>query len=112
MESNNSSNSSNMMISTDAIQEHKTNTNIYTYIRENLIREGDIVVVFEGADNMKQLTMKRGEKFQNKFGCYNHDDIIDQYEYGSKIFSKNMKGYVHFLRPNSHMYTTSLSQRT
>lgn len=112
MESQHASGSGNFTINTDSIQDHQTNANIYTYRRENLIKEGDIVVVFEGADNMKQLTMKRGEKFQNKFGCYNHDDIIDKCEYGSKIFSKNMKGYVHFLRPNSHMYTTSLSQRT
>jgi tRNA (adenine57-N1/adenine58-N1)-methyltransferase len=56
--------------------------------------------------------MKKGEKLQNKFGCYNHDDIIDQCEYGSKVFSKNMMGYVHFLRPSSVMHTTSLAQRT
>ena len=56
--------------------------------------------------------MKKGEKLQNKFGCYNHDDIIDHCEYGSKVFSKNMMGYVHFLRPSSVMHTTSLAQRT
>jgi hypothetical protein len=27
--------------------------NIYSYRRENLIREGDTVIIYEGADNMK-----------------------------------------------------------
>ncbi len=56
--------------------------------------------------------MKKGEKLQNKFGCYPHDDIIDKCEYGSKVFSKSMMGYVHFLRLSSVMHTTSLAQRT
>jgi len=37
--------------------------NIYSYRRDNLIREGDTVIIYEGADNMKQLVMKRGERF-------------------------------------------------
>ena len=36
--------------------------NIYSYRRDNLIREGDTVIIYEGADNMKQLVMKRGER--------------------------------------------------
>lgn len=27
--------------------------NIYSYRRENLIREGDTVIIYEGAENMK-----------------------------------------------------------
>ena len=37
--------------------------NIYSYRRDNLIREGDTVIIYEGADNMKQLVMKRRERF-------------------------------------------------
>ncbi len=55
-------------VTTEAIQDHQSASNIYTYRRDNLIKEGDIVVVFEGAENMKQITMKRGEKFNNRFG--------------------------------------------
>jgi hypothetical protein len=36
--------------------------NIYTYRKDNLIKEGDLVIVYESADNMKQIIMKRGEK--------------------------------------------------
>ena len=35
-------------------------SNIYTYKRDNLIKDGDVVIVYEGADNMKQIVMKKG----------------------------------------------------
>ena len=56
--------------------------------------------------------MEVGGKFQNKHGAYPHDDIIDKIEFGSKIFSKSKKGYLHVLRPNTFLYTHSLAQRT
>lgn len=56
--------------------------------------------------------MKRGSILQNKFGAFSHDDIIDTSQFGSKIYSKNNKGWVYFLKPSSHVYTSSLSQRT
>jgi tRNA (adenine57-N1/adenine58-N1)-methyltransferase len=86
--------------------------NIYSYRGDNLIREGDTVIVYEGADSMKQLVMKKGGKLQNKSGCFNHDDIVGKCEFGSKVYSKNFKGFVHLLRPTSHIHTASLSQRT
>jgi tRNA (adenine57-N1/adenine58-N1)-methyltransferase catalytic subunit len=85
---------------------------IYSYKRDNLIREGDLVFVYESADNIKQIQMKKGAIYQNKFGAFPHNDIIDHAEFGSKVYSKNMKGWVYMIRPSSHAYTTSLSQRT
>ena len=41
----------------EEIKEHQhaapVSHNIYSYRRENLIREGDTVIIYEGADNMK-----------------------------------------------------------
>jgi ribosomal protein S17 len=34
-------------------QEEHVSHNIYAYRKDNLIREGDTVIVYEGADNMK-----------------------------------------------------------
>lgn len=87
-------------------------TNIYTYKRDNLIREGDLVFVYESADSIKQIEMKRGAVYQNKFGQFPHNDIIDQAEFGQKVYSKQMKGWVYMLRPTSHTYSGSLAQRT
>lgn len=92
----------------EAVQER--NPLIYAYKRDNIIREGDTLVVFEGgADGMKQVTMVKGGILQNKFGAFHHSSIIDEVEYGQKVYSKNMKGFVYMLRPTSHMYTASLA---
>lgn len=56
--------------------------------------------------------MKKGEMYQTRDGKYHFKDIINKAEFGSKIFSHNMKGYVVVVRPNTHMYTSSLMQRT
>ena len=61
---------------------------IYTYKRDNTIREGDTVVVYEnGPDSMKQVTMKKGVIMQNKFGAFHHSSVIDLVDYGQKVFS-------------------------
>jgi hypothetical protein len=40
----------------------QANALIYAYNRDNTIREGDTVVIYDGApDTMKQVTMKHGE---------------------------------------------------
>jgi tRNA (adenine57-N1/adenine58-N1)-methyltransferase len=96
-------------IDTSAHQEHAKPTNIYSYKRDNIIREGDTVLVFEGPDAMKQVTMVKDCQLHNKFGNFPHNEIIDNYEYGSKVYSKNNRGWVHMLRPSSHLYTSSLN---
>ncbi|TNV76986.1 hypothetical protein FGO68_gene7180 [Halteria grandinella] len=92
--------------------EATTQSSIYTYKRDNLIKEGDLVFVYESADSIKQITMKRGAIYNNKFGQFPHNEIIDQAEFGQKVYSKQMKGWVYMLRPTSHVYTNSLAQRT
>lgn len=57
--------------------EATTQSSIYTYKRDNLIKEGDLVFVYESADSIKQITMKRGAIYNNKFGQFPHNDIID-----------------------------------
>jgi tRNA (adenine57-N1/adenine58-N1)-methyltransferase len=82
---------------------------IYAYKHDNTIREGDLVFVYESAESIKQIEMKRGCVYQNKFGAFPHNDIIDQAEFGQKVYSKNMMGWVYIIRPTSHTYTTSLA---
>lgn len=38
--------------------------------------------------------------------------MIDKVEFGSKVYSKSMIGWVYILKPNSHIYSSSLAQRT
>ena len=78
---------------------------VFSYTKDNLIRDGDSAVIIEGGDSIKQVTVTKGGSFHNKFGIFLYDTLIGQVEFGSKIFSKNNTGYVIILRPNSHIYT-------
>jgi len=68
--------------------------------------------MYEGQDAFKQVTMRSGETYNNKFGAFDHSELIGQVEYGSKVFAKNLKGWMYVLRPTSALYTQSLAQRT
>jgi tRNA A58 N-methylase Trm61 len=62
------------------------NNCIYKYSEDNLVKEGDFVIIWDGPENKTQTIMKRNGKHQSKNGVYRHNDIIDKVCYGSKIF--------------------------
>lgn len=64
-------------------QETKPTTSIAP-TADNLMKEGDMVIIYLDPTNTSCLKLKKGEKFQNKYGHYRHDDIIGK-EYGSKV---------------------------
>jgi len=85
---------------------------LYTYSKPNLIQDGDVAVFFEGHDSFKQQLIKHGHIYQTKFGPVLHSDIINKAEYGTRVFSTNMRGSVLVLRLTSDLYTRSLPCRT
>jgi tRNA (adenine57-N1/adenine58-N1)-methyltransferase len=85
---------------------------LYSYSRDNLIQEGDVAIFFESMDSYKQTTIKHGCVYQIKTGAVNHSDIIGKCEYGTRVFSSNMRGSCLILRPTSDLYTRSLPCRT
>lgn len=97
------------MEGTTDIERREIKRSIYTYTKDNLVREGDNVIIFEGPDALKQVQMKRDAVFHNRFGAFPHNDIIDHEKFGTKIFSKNKTGWLYILKPNSHLHTTSLA---
>jgi len=58
------------------------------------------------------MVMRKGEMYQTRDGKFHFKNIINKEEFGSKIFSQNMRSYVVVCRPNTHMYSSSLMQRT
>jgi len=57
--------------------------------------------------------MKKGGMHQNHTGKYLHNDIMGKESFGTKVFSKGKHfGWINVLRPNSHLYTSNLMQRT
>ena len=93
----------------DAKLEHPRS--LFTYDKNNVIKEGDTVVFFERRDQFKQVTIKRGQQYTvTKGGVIKHDDIIDNNErFGTKVFSSNKRAFCLILKPNTDMYTKSLS---
>lgn len=84
----------------------------FTYSRPNLIQENDIALFYDGLDSYKQQTIKHGNVYQTKFGSILHSDIIGKAEYGTRVFTSNMRGSALILRGTSDLYTRSLPCRT
>ena len=52
-----------------------------------------------------------GRTQQNKFGSFSHDEMLAA-PFGTKIYSRDRKGFVMMLRPTPELWTDSLPHRT
>ncbi|GAC99054.1 hypothetical protein PHSY_006651 [Pseudozyma hubeiensis SY62] len=76
------------------------------------IKAGDLVIVFASRDKTPMpLTVTPGEHVSNMFGHFPHDDMVGM-PYGSKMISKNGRGYIYLLRPTPELWTLALPHRT
>ena len=84
---------------------------LFTYERDNVIKEGDTVLFFEKMDQMKQVTVTRGQIYNvSKGGAIKHDDLIDNKErFGSRVLTSNKRASCFVLKPNTDLYTRSLA---
>ncbi|OCH87724.1 tRNA methyltransferase complex GCD14 subunit [Obba rivulosa] len=75
------------------------------------IADGDLVIVWLTRDVVQPLVITRGKELNSKYGVYRHSDLIGV-PYGSKIGSRNGKGFIHVLRPTPELWTLALPHRT
>eukprot|EP01098_Paradermamoeba_levis_P007340 TRINITY_DN3027_c0_g1_i1.p1 TRINITY_DN3027_c0_g1~~TRINITY_DN3027_c0_g1_i1.p1 ORF type:complete len:341 (-),score=87.56 TRINITY_DN3027_c0_g1_i1:21-1043(-) len=78
-----------------------------------VITEGDIVIFYSSKDNFSWEKMKKGGIFNNKFGAFHHNDIIDKAKYGSRVTSKQNRGWIHLLQMTPELWTNgAMAHRT
>ncbi|KAJ8516450.1 hypothetical protein ONZ45_g6225 [Pleurotus djamor] len=75
------------------------------------IAAGDVVIVWLTRDMIQPLVVTPGKDLNIRFGYYRHDDLVGV-PYGSKIRSRNGKGFIHVLRPTPELWTMALPHRT
>lgn len=64
--------------------------------QETKTKYGDLIIVYENNDNIKYLTLEKGKVFQNRFGSFKHDDMVNKY-FGSKIYNNKKEKYITIL---------------
>ncbi|KAI0947087.1 hypothetical protein AcV7_009611, partial [Taiwanofungus camphoratus] len=75
------------------------------------IAEGDVVIIWLTRDLIQPLVITPGKELNSKFGVYRHSDLVGV-PYGSKVGSRNGKGFIHVLRPTPELWTLALPHRT
>jgi tRNA (adenine57-N1/adenine58-N1)-methyltransferase len=98
-------------------------------VGSNCVRAGDLVVIYERHDRMKQLRLVPGGQLQNRYGNFDHDAWIDKLQFGSIAHAKAFKfqqddskkkrgrggpkrGFVYVLRPTCELWSLVLPHRT
>jgi tRNA (adenine57-N1/adenine58-N1)-methyltransferase len=66
---------------------------------------------FQTRDALQPLIIEPGKEFNSKFGNYRHSELIGL-PFGSKVGSRNGKGFIHVLRPTPELWTMALPHRT
>lgn len=76
-----------------------------------LSRRIDAYLRLQTRDMLQPLVITAGKELNNRFGVYRHADLIGM-PYGSKVGSRNGKGFIHVLRPTPELWTLALPHRT
>ncbi|KAK6107171.1 GCD14 protein, putative [Brugia malayi] len=74
-----------------------------------IIEEGDTVIVYVNYGTSYAVEVKRGLILTMRYGALKHEYLIGK-RYGSRISAT--AGYVYVLRPNAEMWTRALLRRT
>ncbi|KAF9240194.1 tRNA methyltransferase complex subunit Cpd1 [Melanogaster broomeanus] len=75
------------------------------------VAAGDVVIIWQTREHIQPLLVTPGKDFNSRFGFYRHADFVG-IPYGSKVGSRNGKGFIHVLRPTPELWTMALPHRT
>jgi tRNA (adenine57-N1/adenine58-N1)-methyltransferase len=81
-------------------------------LSKNIIKDGDLVILYERHDSLDHMYVRKGQTLQNRFGKFHHNDIIGK-PFGSLINSYfNDNGYLYVLRPTPELWCDAVHTRT
>ncbi|KAG1858938.1 tRNA methyltransferase complex subunit Cpd1 [Suillus subluteus] len=75
------------------------------------VAAGDLVIIWQTRELIQPLLITPGKDLNSRFGYYRHADLVG-IPYGSKVGSRNGKGFIHVLRPTPELWTMALPHRT
>ncbi|KAG9097694.1 tRNA (adenine-N(1)-)-methyltransferase catalytic subunit trm61 [Ceratobasidium sp. UAMH 11750] len=75
------------------------------------ISVGDVVILWLTRDDVQSIIVTPGKELNGRYGVYRHADLVGV-PYGSKVPSRNGRGFIHVLRPTPELWTLALPHRT
>ena len=77
------------------------------YTKPRLMKDGDLVIVYERHDSLEHMYLSANTIFQNKYGTFPHNEIIGK-PFGSKINSKTSSGWLYILEPTPELWSNAV----
>ncbi len=73
---------------------------------------GDFVLLWgRKSDPPVALTVTEGAQLTNFWGTFTHESLVGK-QFGTKVYSKNNRGYCYVLAPTPELWTKALKFRT
>jgi len=77
----------------------------------NEIKEGHMVILYGGRDEVDAIIIAKGKTVNNRRGLFRHDDLIG-IQFGTKIWNTKKSGWLYALFPTPELWTKTITLRT
>ncbi|KAG8711077.1 tRNA (adenine-N(1)-)-methyltransferase catalytic subunit trm61 [Ceratobasidium sp. 395] len=81
------------------------------WAQSSCISAGDVVILWLTREDVQSIVVTPGKELNGRYGVYRHADLVGV-PYGSKLSSRNGRGFIHVLRPTPELWTLALPHRT